>query len=51
MGVFKPKDEEPYGRNNPKWTKWFVIYFEISNLCNFLGFKKCFALVVLVEVV
>jgi len=20
--VFKPKDEEPYGRLNPKWTKW-----------------------------
>jgi len=23
IGVFKPKDEEPYGRLNPKWTKWF----------------------------
>ncbi|CAF0720470.1 unnamed protein product [Adineta ricciae] len=23
IGVFKPKDEEPYGRFNPKWTKWF----------------------------
>ncbi|XP_054262513.1 phosphatidylinositol 4-kinase type 2-alpha isoform X1 [Macrosteles quadrilineatus] len=22
IGVFKPKDEEPYGRFNPKWTKW-----------------------------
>lgn len=22
MSVFKPKDEEPYGRLNPKWTKW-----------------------------
>jgi phosphatidylinositol 4-kinase type 2 len=22
VGVFKPKDEEPYGRFNPKWTKW-----------------------------
>eukprot|EP01134_Creolimax_fragrantissima_P008210 CFRG8210T1 len=21
-GVFKPKDEEPYGHLNPKWTKW-----------------------------
>lgn len=21
-GVFKPKDEEPYGKLNPKWTKW-----------------------------
>lgn len=20
--MFKPKDEEPYGRLNPKWTKW-----------------------------
>ena len=24
IGVFKPKDEEPYGRLNPKWTKWGV---------------------------
>merc|ERR1719367_2260753 len=23
IGVFKPKDEEPYGRQNPKWTKFF----------------------------
>ncbi|XP_055906201.1 phosphatidylinositol 4-kinase type 2-beta [Eupeodes corollae] len=22
VAVFKPKDEEPYGRMNPKWTKW-----------------------------
>ncbi|CAF1374009.1 unnamed protein product, partial [Didymodactylos carnosus] len=22
IGVFKPKDEEPYGRHNPKWRKW-----------------------------
>ncbi|XP_017023508.1 phosphatidylinositol 4-kinase type 2-alpha isoform X1 [Drosophila kikkawai] len=22
LAVFKPKDEEPYGRLNPKWTKW-----------------------------
>ncbi|ODM92158.1 Phosphatidylinositol 4-kinase type 2-beta [Orchesella cincta] len=22
IGVFKPKDEEPYGRLNPKWIKW-----------------------------
>ncbi|CAG2172230.1 unnamed protein product [Oppiella nova] len=22
IGVFKPKDEEPYGMLNPKWTKW-----------------------------
>lgn len=22
MGVFKPKDEEPYASKNPKWTKW-----------------------------
>ena len=20
--MFKPKDEEPYGQLNPKWTKW-----------------------------
>lgn len=23
IGVFKPKDEEPYGTMNPKWAKWF----------------------------
>ena len=23
IGVFKPRDEEPYGELNPKWTKWF----------------------------
>ncbi|KAL3865318.1 hypothetical protein ACJMK2_006935 [Sinanodonta woodiana] len=22
IGVYKPKDEEPYGQLNPKWTKW-----------------------------
>ncbi|KAI9221334.1 phosphatidylinositol 3 and 4-kinase-domain-containing protein, partial [Blastocladiella britannica] len=22
LGVFKPKDEEPYGELNPKWQKW-----------------------------
>ncbi len=22
IGVFKPKNEEPYGQLNPKWTKW-----------------------------
>lgn len=22
IGVFKPKNEEPYGPKNPKWTKW-----------------------------
>lgn len=22
ISVYKPKDEEPYGRLNPKWTKW-----------------------------
>ncbi|KAH3787553.1 phosphatidylinositol 4-kinase type 2-alpha-like isoform X1 [Dreissena polymorpha] len=22
IAVFKPKDEEPYGQLNPKWTKW-----------------------------
>ena len=22
VGVFKPKDEEPYAVGNPKWTKW-----------------------------
>ncbi|KAK6033037.1 hypothetical protein OSTOST_00762, partial [Ostertagia ostertagi] len=23
IGVFKPKNEEPYGHLNPKWLKWF----------------------------
>src|SRR5579871_4725272 len=23
VGIFKPKNEEPYGKLNPKWTKWF----------------------------
>jgi len=22
VGIFKPKDEEPYATKNPKWTKW-----------------------------
>ncbi|XP_056147852.1 phosphatidylinositol 4-kinase type 2-alpha-like [Lampris incognitus] len=22
IGIFKPKNEEPYGQLNPKWTKW-----------------------------
>ncbi|BFZ59411.1 Phosphatidylinositol 4-kinase LSB6 [Saitoella coloradoensis] len=22
VGIFKPKNEEPYGKMNPKWTKW-----------------------------
>jgi len=22
LGVFKPKNEEPYGHMNPKWSKW-----------------------------
>lgn len=22
IGVFKPRDEEPYSRNNPNWRKW-----------------------------
>jgi phosphatidylinositol 4-kinase type 2 len=22
VAVFKPKNEEPYGKLNPKWTKW-----------------------------
>lgn len=27
VGVFKPKDEEPYGALNPKWGKWFQKHF------------------------
>ncbi|CAG8689029.1 15998_t:CDS:2, partial [Racocetra fulgida] len=32
VGVFKPKNEEPYGRLNPKWTKWIHRNFLIPNL-------------------
>ena len=47
IGVFKPKDEEPYGRLNPKWTKfwhryinqnynaWVALYFRLDTIsCN-----------------
>jgi len=27
IGVFKPKNEEPYGEMNPKWGKWFHRHF------------------------
>ncbi|KAI8619317.1 phosphatidylinositol 3 and 4-kinase-domain-containing protein [Chytriomyces sp. MP71] len=27
VGVFKPKNEEPYGKMNPKWTKWLHKHF------------------------
>ncbi|KAG0231723.1 phosphatidyl inositol kinase [Actinomortierella wolfii] len=32
VGVFKPKNEEPYGQLNPKWTKWVHRNFLIPNL-------------------
>ncbi|KAI9470839.1 MAG: phosphatidylinositol 3 and 4-kinase-domain-containing protein [Benjaminiella poitrasii] len=43
MGVFKPKNEEPYGRLNPKWTKWihrhlFPCFFGRSCLIPNLGY-------------
>lgn len=41
IAVFKPKDEEPYGRFNPKWSKWFdsnKFRFEFFDL-NFLLFR------------
>eukprot|EP00124_Ichthyophonus_hoferi_P000991 Ihof_evm3s44 gene=Ihof_evmTU3s44 len=31
VAVFKPKDEEPYGHLNPKWTKW--LHKTICPLC------------------
>lgn len=32
VGVFKPKDEEPYASKNPKWTKWVRKCLEDSTL-------------------
>lgn len=39
VGVFKPKNEEPYGQLNPKWTKWvtnFVLILVAQNLFSLL---------------
>ncbi|CAO3701378.1 unnamed protein product [Rhizopus stolonifer] len=43
VGVFKPKNEEPYGRLNPKWTKWihrhlFPCFFGRAGLIPNLGY-------------
>ncbi|CAR28348.1 ZYRO0F01958p [Zygosaccharomyces rouxii] len=43
LGVFKPKDEEPYGPLSPKWTKWmhrtfFPCFFGRSCLIPNLGY-------------
>ncbi|KAG9290079.1 hypothetical protein G9A89_010385 [Geosiphon pyriformis] len=43
VGVFKPKNEEPYGHLNPKWTKWihrnlFPCFFGRSCLIPNLGY-------------
>ncbi|KAH3667002.1 hypothetical protein WICMUC_005349 [Wickerhamomyces mucosus] len=43
VGVFKPKDEEPYGPISPKWTKWvhrnlFPCFFGRSCLIPNLGY-------------
>ena len=43
VGVFKPKNEEPYGHLNPKWTKWihrnlFPWFFGRSCLIPNLGY-------------
>ncbi|KAJ1920847.1 Phosphatidylinositol 4-kinase [Mycoemilia scoparia] len=35
-GVFKPKNEEPYGHLNPKWTKWIH-----RNLCPCFFGRSC----------
>ncbi|KAF4126575.1 phosphatidylinositol 4-kinase type 2, partial [Geosmithia morbida] len=32
VGVFKPKDEEPYAAGNPKWNKWIHRNLLIPNL-------------------
>jgi hypothetical protein len=36
VGIFKPKNEEPYGSLNPKWSKWFHRHF----LAPFVGFGR-----------
>ena len=38
VAIFKPKNEEPYGKLNPKWTKWlhrnlFPCFFGRSWYC------------------
>lgn len=36
VGVFKPKDEEPYASKNPKWTKWIhrnLFPFAFGRVC------------------
>lgn len=36
IGVFKPKDEEPYASKNPKWTKWIhrnLLPFAFGRAC------------------
>ncbi|CAX44823.1 PI4-kinase, putative [Candida dubliniensis CD36] len=43
IGIFKPKDEEPYGPLSPKWTKWahrtfFPCFFGRSCLIPNLGY-------------
>ncbi|KAI9595922.1 phosphatidylinositol 3 and 4-kinase-domain-containing protein [Syncephalis fuscata] len=43
VGIFKPKNEEPYGHLNPKWTKWlhrncFPCFFGRSCLIPNLGY-------------
>lgn len=43
VGVFKPKDEEPYGPLSPKWSKWiqrtfFPCFFGRSCLITNLGY-------------
>lgn len=43
LGVFKPKEEEPYGPLSPKWTKWahrtfFPCFFGRSCLIPNLGY-------------
>jgi phosphatidylinositol 4-kinase type 2 len=43
LGVFKPKNEEPYGHLNPKWTKWihrnlFPCFFGRSCIIPNLGY-------------
>ncbi|OZJ06036.1 hypothetical protein BZG36_01126 [Bifiguratus adelaidae] len=43
VGVFKPKNEEPYGHLNPKWAKWihrnlFPCFFGRSCLIPNLGY-------------
>lgn len=44
VGVFKPKNEEPYGKYQPKWGKWLQ-----KNILGLLGFNQWFGRLCLIN--